>query len=125
MFTQSIVAIFLRAFVINARSTEFIQVANITGNRMEYNDAVNNTSFHIPPGIFDFIQLFPISDQNLLNHSNTLKNLSLIPDSFIFDSNSLLMLLMCRYKFFTLIAHVLSRKIVRYIKRVNYIIINE
>ncbi len=124
MLTQDIVIIFARVFVVNARSTEFIQVANITGNLMEYNDTVNNTSLCISPVIFDFLQLSTISDPNLQNHFNVLKNISLIPDSLVFDSAYLRMLLISMFRLLTLVVNVLSRKIARYIKRVNYIIIN-
>jgi hypothetical protein len=110
MFTQSIVVVFLRSFVVNARRTEFYQSANISGNLLGYNDIVCTPCYRIFPGIFDSLQLFPRPDPNLQNHLNTLKYYSIIPDSSIVDSNSLLVLLIDGYKFLTLIAHMFSKK---------------
>ncbi len=124
MFIQSIVIVFIRAFVINARCTEFRQDANISGNLLEYNNTVNYTSLRIPSSIIDFLQLLPIPNSSFENNPNTLKYYRLIPNSSIFDFDCLLLLLIRRYRFLTLIVYVVSRKIVRNIKRVNYIIIN-
>jgi hypothetical protein len=73
MLTQDIVIIFIRVFIINARSTKFIQVANISGNFLEYNNTINKIYLCIPPGVFGFLQLLSASDSRLQINSNMLK----------------------------------------------------
>ncbi len=109
MFAQSIVIVFIRAFVINARRTEFHQSEDISGNLLRHNDTVYSPCICTLQGIFDFIQLFPRLESNLQNHPNTLKYYSIIPIPSVFDSDCLLRLLIRRYRFLTLIVYVVSK----------------
>ncbi len=65
MFVQSIVIVFIRAFVINARRTEFHQSEDISGNFLGHNDTVYSPCICTLRGIFDFNQLFPRPEPNL------------------------------------------------------------